>query len=98
MEHIKNHVSVGLESGVSNECLDFQIFIAHSDLCEIGLAADSFKGEIPQSVGWQPQKQRKLPGACFLLRLLRAPQKCTDFSLSHFFFMKREKLLVPRPP
>lgn len=97
VEHIKNHVSVGFESGVCNKCLDIQVFIAHSDLCEIGLAGTSFKGEIPQSMGWQPRKQRNLPGACFLLRPLRVPRKCTDFFLSHFFFMKREKLLVPRP-
>lgn len=47
----KNNVSVGFESGVYNECLDFEIFITHSDLCKIGLAASSFKGETPQSMG-----------------------------------------------
>lgn len=51
VEQIKNHISVCFESGISNECLDFQIFIAHSDLYEIGLTAASFKREMPQSMG-----------------------------------------------
>lgn len=63
-----------------------------SDLHGIDLAATNFRGETLQSIGWQPWKQRKLPGVCFFLGPQKIWSKCTDLSLLHFFFTEREKL------
>lgn len=63
-----------------------------SDLHGIDLAATNFGGETLQSIGWQPWKQRKLPGVCFFLGPQKIWSKCTDLSLLRFFFTEREKL------